>query len=183
MHPSKESGGDGLLTVWGRVDIVEGFQQGADGGQEDGAVWLVNGTWQETVPERRSQVACGLSDSRRSHCLATMAGRSTIFVPGGGSVAREEAKVLVASSRCSGVYCVRLGSNPALVQNPLHLRSTLSCFSLVGPPKNGLVARSGGGTVQQYNRGVLSVHSYSITIAPCSLFAPTGLRNAISPSI
>lgn len=90
MHPSKESGGDGLLTVWRRVDIVKGFQQGADGGQEDGAVRLVNGTWQETVPERRSQVACGLSDSRHSHCLATMAGRSTVFVPGGGSVAREE---------------------------------------------------------------------------------------------
>ena len=43
-HVSQELGGDGLLAVgWGIV-VVEGFEEGSQGGEEVGAVRLVKGT-------------------------------------------------------------------------------------------------------------------------------------------
>jgi hypothetical protein len=59
----KELGGDCLLSRRGRVSIVECLQQCSDGGEKLGAPFDVDGTPLEVTPKRRSQIACGVSDS------------------------------------------------------------------------------------------------------------------------
>ena len=61
--PPQETGSDSLLSLRGRVHVVEGFQEGAERGPKLGSVRDVNGALLETTPERRSQVACGSAQS------------------------------------------------------------------------------------------------------------------------
>jgi hypothetical protein len=52
-----------FLSVRGRVYIVEGLEEGADGWVQVLPPLDVKGVWLEIVPKRRSQTACGSSDS------------------------------------------------------------------------------------------------------------------------
>jgi len=52
-----------LTFGWG-VGVFEGPEEGADGGEELGAVRVVKGAAPETDPKRRCQVANGSAESR-----------------------------------------------------------------------------------------------------------------------
>jgi hypothetical protein len=60
---TKQSGSDGLLTVRRGVYVVESGEESSEGRPKLGSVRDVNGALLETTPERRSQVACGCSQS------------------------------------------------------------------------------------------------------------------------
>ena len=61
MEFAEQSGSDGFLTGWSWVQVVAGGQESPDGWEEP--VVEVKGTWLEIVPERRSQRACGSTES------------------------------------------------------------------------------------------------------------------------
>jgi hypothetical protein len=56
-------GRQGALALGGGVEVVESLEEGLDAGQQLGAAFDVKGAALETVPERRSQVACGTAHS------------------------------------------------------------------------------------------------------------------------
>jgi hypothetical protein len=82
----EELWGDGLLTVGRGVDVVEGPQEGSDRGEKLGAVRNVEGARFETVPKRRSQVACGSPDSAPDHRSQTLSSKLPSAVPIGDPI-------------------------------------------------------------------------------------------------
>ena len=71
MQVTEELRGDGALSIWWVAYVVEGFEEGREGGEQPGAIREVKGAAFEIVPKRRSQMACGSSDSRASQGLLT----------------------------------------------------------------------------------------------------------------
>jgi hypothetical protein len=66
MEVAKELRSDCSLTIGWVANVVQGLEEGCERGEQPGAVRDVKGAAFETVPKRRSQMACGSSDSRAS---------------------------------------------------------------------------------------------------------------------
>jgi hypothetical protein len=90
IYTPEKLGSCRLLYVFGGIYIFKGFQQGFDRWQELGAVREVKGTWFEIVPERRTQIACGIAHSRCHHRLRTDSFIGSGLVPISDTVQGEE---------------------------------------------------------------------------------------------
>ena len=86
----KELGRYGFLPMCGGVKIFEGAEELLDSGSKDFEVLEVKGALLETLPKRRSHVACGRSDSACNHWAFTMPLKFTAFRPRSCSVTGDE---------------------------------------------------------------------------------------------
>lgn len=77
----KELRSDRFLPVSRWVYVVEGFEEGFDGGVQVLAARDVKGAWFEIVPKRRSQTACGSADSACDQWLLMSSFQSSCDAP------------------------------------------------------------------------------------------------------
>jgi hypothetical protein len=87
---AQESRCDRFLVTRRGVYIVEGFEQGLDGWVHVLASLEVNGAWLEIVPKRRSQTACGTSQSACDQWLWMSTFQSSCDAPLSRSIEAEE---------------------------------------------------------------------------------------------
>jgi hypothetical protein len=72
---------DGFLVTRQGVGVVASFQKGPDGGEQLGVSFDVKGAPLELHPKRRSQIACGISDSQQNHGALTLAKKGSCPAP------------------------------------------------------------------------------------------------------
>jgi hypothetical protein len=82
-HSSHELWGRCPLLLLRGVDVAAYLQPRSDKRAQVRRSREVQGTGPDTAPKRRSQVACGLAQSTRNHCVVTSPRRSVIGFPVG----------------------------------------------------------------------------------------------------